>query len=454
MKFETIKTFILTVLIGISILLSFTLWSYQPNSNQVISSESGNREVDAGGSGEETKQSLIKPTDIIFHTASGYYGFNDPTAQDQLYQQIQEWSISNYEVLDSDETVERSPEVIELIFGDEIPTKILDPLFNFGPDDIIFPNSSMKRLYISFVHDSKSLQLEFVSDESNQRAVALVNDTNIYEQLSVMMTEMDEDAYREYLVMNEQTNPIYVPSGKVSLSSYSITPTQIQPTLFVNILFPNPAVVRVTNSQTIGEAYFTDNRQMSVYQNGKRMEYISHISPSTDEPDRVINEADLLDRSINNINNHSGWTYELRLDQDYRLDDVNLNTNQVTYQMHYKSYPVFNIHKLATIQQRWSVYQNSMQLVEYDRPLYLFDSEFELREIALSSGESIISSLETDTDVSMENIQDVRIGYELNYQRDDQNSEYFEMIPAWYKKENNSWQKIVFDEETQGRGGK
>ncbi|MEI3600034.1 MULTISPECIES: YycH family regulatory protein [unclassified Oceanobacillus] len=453
MKFETVKTFILIVLIGISILLSYTLWSYQPNSNQTISSEFVNSEIDAGGSNDETKRSLIKPVDIIFHTDAGYFGFQDSKSKDQMFHQMQDWVISNYEVLDSEEATERSPEKIELIFADEIPMKVLGTLFNFGSDDIIFPNWSMKRIYISFIHDSKSLQLEFSSDTSDQRAVALINDAEIYDQLWRNTETLDKETYQEYLVINEQTNPVYIPAGKIKMDSYSITPTQIQPALFVNILFTNPAVVRETNSQTIGEAYFTDNRQMSVYQNGKRMEYISHISPSTDEPDRVISELDLLDRSINNINNHSGWTYASRLNQDYRLDDVNLNNNQVTYQMYYKSYPVFNIHKLATIQQRWGNYQNGMQLIEYDRPLYLFDSEFKLRENELPSGENIIDLLESDVDVTMENIEDVKIGYELKYQQDEQDSEYFEMVPAWYKKENNSWQKIIFDEEKQPMGG-
>lgn len=455
MKLETVKTFMLVTLIGISIILSYTLWSYQPNTNNTISGDIVGDEMDAGGSSEETKRSLIKPSKIIFHEETGYYGFHDTKDQDELFEQMQEWVITNFEVYNSDSTDEYRSRGIEILFPEEIPMEILGSLLTFGADDINFPGWSMNRVFISFVHDSKSLRVEFESEETNAYAEALISDATIYEQLYQRVEELDGDNLREYLVLNEGENPTYFPAGELELATYSITPSEINPALFVNVLFTNPSVVRETNTQTIGEVYFTDNRQLGVYQSGMRMEYISHATPSTDEQDEtVFSEVDLLDRSISNVNNHSGWTIEPRFSQEYRLESLNMDRNEVTFQMYYKGYPVFSSYNLATIRQRWGVSQNTEQLLEYDRPLYSFDGEFLLRETEdLPSGETILSFLEADPSVSTENIQDVTIGYELNYQQEDQESEYFEMQPAWYKMENDNWQKIIFEEENAPRGG-
>lgn len=448
MKLETVKSFILVVLIGISLILSYTLWSYQPNSNQTIGGEIVEEEMNVGGKSDITKQNLIKPSNIVFHTEQGYYGFAEANAKDRMYRQMQEWVITNFEV-DSNPSlpVEHSAEAVELIFPEEIPMEVLGSLFTFGQDDLLFPSWSMKRVMISFIYDSKSLQLEFISDESDHRAVALINDTAIFEELSAMVAELDEKTLTPYLVINPDTNPVYFPSGSLNLPIYSITPTEIEPSLFVNILFSTPAVVRETSSQTIGQAYFTDNRQMNVYQNGMRMEYKSLVSETVEDSDRIFTEIDLLDNSIMNINNHSGWT------QDYRLEELNMDRKQVVFQMYYQGYPVFNNYSLATIEQIWGVNQNSLQLIEYNRPLYGFEGEFSLGDANdLPSGEDVVDYLESNPDISINNIEDVTIGYELNY-RDDQESEYIELTPVWYKKENNVWQKLNFADQTMPIGG-
>lgn len=444
MKLETVKSFILVVLIGISLILSYTLWSYQPNSGQTIGGKLVENEMIKDDSDDESKRSMVKPSKIIFHTGEEYYGFLHAIEQDFFYQKLQEWNITNFEVLSEKSMIdEHSSEKVEIVFPVEISMRILDSLFTFGQDDIDFPNWSMKRMLISFIHDSKSLQVEFIPEGSNQTVVALINDANKYEELLSTITELDEKSFREYLVINEDTNPVYIPSGEIGLPTYSITPSEIKPALFVDILFTNPTVVRETRSQTIGEVYFTDNRQLSVFHDGMRMEYVSHLTP--EDSDRTLSEKDLLDYSIVDINSHGGWT------QDYRLEHIDLDINQVTFQMYYDGYPVFNSYKLTTIEQRWEIYQNSIQLVEYNRPLYLFESEFIWRKSThIPSGEDILIYLDKNPDLSVDNIQDITIGYELKYQQDD---EYIELAPAWFKKENNNWQKITFSDEALPRGG-
>src|SRR5699024_2969338 len=107
-------------------------------------------------------------------------------------------------------------------------------------------------------------------------------------------------------------------------------------------------------------------------------------------------------------------------------EELNLSQNLVSYRLHFEGYPIMNSYKLSTIEQRWDVFQNGgYQLLEYDRPLYSFGIELSLSEVDhLESGENIIAYLQNNPDVTIENIQDIMVSYELTYQRDEQGSEY------------------------------
>src|SRR5699024_1120818 len=86
MSKEAIKTFILVVLVAISFLLSFILWSYQPNYEFLYDADYVG-EVDIGGK-ERKKNELIKPNTIVFHENGSSRAFKDMLEQQQFYQTL------------------------------------------------------------------------------------------------------------------------------------------------------------------------------------------------------------------------------------------------------------------------------------------------------------------------------------------------------------------------------
>src|SRR5690625_3430916 len=87
MKFETVKTFILILLIGTSLLLTFALWTYQQNDTPLNNDELVN-EVHIGGT-EERRSTMILPSTIVFHYYDGNYGFEDPSFQHEFFNELQ-----------------------------------------------------------------------------------------------------------------------------------------------------------------------------------------------------------------------------------------------------------------------------------------------------------------------------------------------------------------------------
>src|SRR5690625_5055065 len=96
---ETIKSFILVVLVGLSFLLSYILWSYQPK-YEMFYDASYITEADIGGK-ERTKNDIIRPTNIVFHhenLAEDVYGFILPKEIQTFFNEITTWELSNVEV--------------------------------------------------------------------------------------------------------------------------------------------------------------------------------------------------------------------------------------------------------------------------------------------------------------------------------------------------------------------
>src|SRR5699024_7204207 len=114
---------------------------------------------------------------------------------------------------------------------------------------------------------------------------------------------------------------------------------------------------------------------------------------------------DLITRTIENINDHKGWT------NDFYLSDVTTATNRVKYQMHYKGYPVFNYSNLSIIEQQW----RNHNLYQYDRPIFQLKNELRQETKELVSGESIIETLTNNPNYNMDKVRDLKIGYTLSY---------------------------------------
>src|SRR5690625_2776612 len=99
MNYETIKTFILVVLVGISFLLSFILWSYQPNYESFYDT-SYVSEVDIGGT-EKTKNDLVEPVQIVFQNGGQVSSFMNPKDRHLFFNDLTSWVLYDYRESDS-----------------------------------------------------------------------------------------------------------------------------------------------------------------------------------------------------------------------------------------------------------------------------------------------------------------------------------------------------------------
>ncbi|HLR41441.1 MAG TPA: two-component system activity regulator YycH [Virgibacillus sp.] len=416
MKFESVKTFILTILVGLSLLLTFGLWTYQPE-HELLNDTSYINEVDIGGI-EEAKKDIIEPDHIIFHKDQRYFGYEDPINQQNLYKDMQSWPLYNFHVSEANGAPAHKYQV-EVIFPDAIPLDMLHSLFTLDEEEHL-PGWSFQHVYITFDQASTSMNIQFLSIDGRKQATAVIDNTDKYNLLWSVMSE--PEGLSEYTLFEPADTPIYLPKNQVEMARRSLGVKTIDPNMLVNALFSNPSLV----STNIGEAYYTDGqRGMSVLKEGRSLEFINPIQSY--EPS---NPGDLIDSSITNINEHRGWTDE------YKLEAIDRDTNNLCYRMRYEGYPVYNNSGLSIIEQSW----RNQELHQYRRPLISLNNSLGGDVVNLKSGSNVIHYLENNAKYEMEKVNDIQVGYHLKYL--DNATHSLTLEPAWYMNYNGHWQEI------------
>lgn len=424
MRLEKIKTFILIVLVGLSLLLTFGLWTYQPK-NDLLYDTSYVNEVDLGGT-EETKRSIVEPNMLVFHRDGEYFSYNDPTDGQELYKDMQLWELQNLSITESN-GVPVNDYQLELIFPDDIPVEMIPSLFTLESDEESLPGWSFRHVYITFNQGLSSLNIQFLSVDGRKQATAVIEDQDAYNQL--WATISDPDDLTEYMLFESADTPIYLPKNELKMSKRSIAVEGIDPKEFVNALFSNPSLV----SANYDEAYYTDGqRGLSVLQDGRRMEFINPIHPNYEQ----MNVAELLDTSIESINEHKGWTDE------FKLASIDADNNSLVYRMHYGGYPVFNHGGLSIIDQKW----RNHELHQYRRPLFRLNNTLGGEDITLASGSEVIAYLEEEEKFETSKIKNVQVGYHLSYS--DNVSYNLTLEPSWYVNYKGQWQEIELKSDT------
>mgnify|MGYP001347455827 CR=1 FL=1 len=419
MKLETVKTIALVVLISISFFLTFALWTYQPNNEYFLDDEKLLEEADLGGI-EETKQTLIVPNKMVFHMNNSYYGM-DPQRIKNLYENMQKWVYEDFHIEKVDET-ESHHYNIEVKFPTPLPMDVLNNIFHLNNLDIDLPSWSFQTFYVYLDMENASINVEFISLDRREKATAIVRDTEQFNSL-VSLLNHEGEFYRVTAFDGSGSN-IYIPSEQISLEWRMTTITLIEPEKLINVLFNDPSIVNQTTSYNGSLTFLTDSSQLRVLQDNGLMEFVSPVSESGS-----IAPIDLLNRSIVNINGHDGWT------DDFNLMGINSEEDKVRYQMFYQGYPVFSTAGLSTIEQRW----NSQRLVEYRRPLIRISSVLNESKEELPLGEEIIDYLYNQDIFKLENINDITIGYSLDYNSEER---YLVFDPGWFIKYNNEWIEI------------
>lgn len=431
MKYEAGKSIVLSILVIISIVLTWTLWTYSPKYDEI---ENSDYFIDVPISNKKENTSLIKPSKILFHKSNVNYGTVDELEINKIMKEIKKWEF--YDLRNKSLTISKEDYIrqlaysgsVEVEFPDDIPLNLFDSIIQI--DDRNLPEVSFNRIIfnINENQDNEGI-IHFISKNNQVIYEGRVKGEYVrsfernYYHLSSQYPK-----YKAFIITD--TKSIYLPEQPTTISRVQYYTDTIEPEMFKNALFTNPNFVK-KDEFTYGDVYTDGSRLLRVDPSKKLIRYVNPIGREEISPANV----DLIQDSIDFINDHSGWT------DKYRFFSWNKYEQKTVFRLYFKNIPIFNVNGLTEIEQVWG----KNEVTRYQRPLLKLELPVDIVEIKLPSGYEVYNTLKDNPNLNLDLIGDVSIGYELK--EDPTRSKVVILEPIWSYLYDGSWKKVEFPQQ-------
>ncbi|TSB47515.1 YycH family regulatory protein [Alkalicoccobacillus porphyridii] len=432
--YERLKTWALIILVAISLLLTWRLWTYEPDI-----ADQNSEAVEFHPIGEEKSvRDVVRPNKVVKHQADETtIVLESESTFDQIYDRLLDAELYdiNYSPRSDISTG------IEIVFPDTVPMNMFMNLFsnNQESEEENFPLVGVDRLLL-YEDTNGQAQLQVYSrtdDDAIQIGLSLSGSdvTRFLEEDNSVAALTVNDANEDQSILTQQN--IYIPAEPVEVNRQSYSTERVSTNDINRLLFPDTDSVR-RYRQSNGELSYTDgSRIINLRDNENFMTYRNSSSTDSNSPRTSIPES-----SFDYINSHAGWT------NDYVLSWWRASSNDreyAVYRLYMNDLPIYNI-KNSSDSMTLNVERNGSQTTNYIRPLLILDSS-PINEVSimLESGEDLITRLQEGENVNMNTLRDVRIGYEMTDDEDQLGLVTLE--PAWFILADNGWEKVSFTEE-------
>nr|WP_263324010.1 two-component system activity regulator YycH [Neobacillus sp. Marseille-Q6967] len=428
MKYENIKSTILTLLILVSIILTWNLWTYQPNFDML---ESGNTVAEVTVKEKKGLQTIIQPDQVLFHKGNQHFGTTNSEQLKVLMKELGTWSL--YDVENYTENIGNLDEllhgdgVVEIIFPDEVPIEIYRNVLKFEEKNI--PSFNFNQIFIHMKNSEKGNgTVYFVSSNHQQVYMSHVSPTSINEFNREFFANA-ENYPRYFSFKASNTRTIFIPDGPVEMMEYRYLPVVLNSDEFKDALFSDPSFVQ-RSPIAQGEEYTDDSSKMTVNYDTNMIVYVN----PTVETNYVENSNELLTRSIDFINGHGGWT------DPYRYAEMDEYSRTVTFRLYsMDGFPIFNERGLTEIQEIWG----RDEINKYVRPNIALELPLttEMKSVSIPSGREAMEFLQSRENFKPELLEHVVLGYRM--ERDPAEHKLILLEPGWFYRYNGIWGQIT-----------
>lgn len=435
MTYENIKSIILVLLVCFSVLLTWSIWTYQPNYELM---EKPNTIEKVAISARKEVDQIIKPDRILYHYKDDkHLGAIDPTEIDKILSEIRKWNFKDFE--DISTQIRNYSNFIHnegnavILFPDSIPIELYKTVIDVK--DSKLPNFDFDRIVIDVENIQKEVGFVYFISMENRvayRSRVPASFVHNFQNGTFKNAEFNSNFanYVPFKVNNELTFFLPQDESKMLRHQYYSTPLDFEK--FKKALFKDPTVVQKTYLPA-GVEYTNGSSLMRVY-NDKNI--LSYINPAEMNESHFMSK-NLLKRSIDFVNEHGGWT------GSYRFAEMNESNHSVLFRLYDdKGYPIFSEGSgISEISETWG----QSQIKQYLRSNFLLGLNIntETMETVLSSGEDVIEALKQMQEIEIGKLQNIVIGYSMK--KDAQTRSVY-LEPSWYYQYNNQWNQISIDD--------
>jgi regulatory protein YycH of two-component signal transduction system YycFG len=428
MKYENTKSVILTVLILVSIVLTWNLWTYQPNFEM---KENGNYVAEVTLKEKRDLRDIISPDLALFHSNGQHFGTTDAGELDKIMDELRTWSF--YDVKNYSDEVEDIKDLVhgngnaEIIFPADVPIELYRSVLKFEEKRI--PAFNFNRIIINVENSEKGNgTVYFISADYQQIYMSHIS-PGLLTEFNRSYFKNAEQYPRYFAFEASRERMIFIPDGKMEMMEYSYLPVVLNSEAFKEALFSDPSFVQ-KGLISQGEEYSDVSSKMTVNFDTNMLLYVN----PTGQAKYVENSYDLLMRSIDFINGHGGWT------DSYRYVAKDEKRKSVKFRLYSTDgYPVFNENGMSEIQEVWG----RDEIIKYVRPNIALELPLttEMVKVALPSGSEALEFLKSRKSFKPELLEQLVLGYRMA--RDTDENKLIHLEPAWFYSYNQTWGQIT-----------
>lgn len=429
---EWIKSILLIVIVASSAVLTYLVWSYEPEFSQIDTTIEGTTNI---GQGERVSFEQVMSTYqlVWIQGENNTQGTTDPRALIGIREHLEGSSIQNMNVYNSlnrlDVRGEESndEEFLIIDYYSDVPSKSLFQMLGLSHDSTL-PNFTFDRIVV----DMKEGNVVFnLVDESRSR-VAVV-ETDISADFLQGHVESYSDIFEAYtpIITNQQTSnnktAIYGPSSPDTMNTERFMITQINTDVMNRILFldspaesPSSGDVSIYEDENHIATYNTDTYQYS-YTN------LNESSSSSGNNHQTIQDIYYF------LNSHNG------LSQNNVLFDYESGENAATFRSTLNGRVVFSEGLSAAI----TVKYGANSVYEYTRPLIRTNAKVsDEEEVELLDIENVRYQIALHDNFDLQKVSKIVLGYDMTYADDETDLEFIDYTPQWYVKYDGAWMKF------------
>jgi regulatory protein YycH of two-component signal transduction system YycFG len=425
LTYEKVKSIILTVLVVTSVILTWSLWSFQPNVEELGNKSDTVKEVTL--SNKKDIKDIVSIDQIIFNIEGNYYGTGFDKIDD-LMSEISDWDFNTFYPVAPDQlditSIADNNDSVQIMYPGEIPSELFASIYQLEGKEI--PKFQFDRILIDFESfDYEYGNVYFISQDNKEVYLSHVSAVFFNEFRNAYFTEATQ--YNQYFPYPTSTGrKIYLPKDETKLAKNQYTINKLPVVKLKNALFSDPSIVE-RSIIDFGEEYTDGHNIMLVNNDNYTITYIDFSAENQD-----INTGGLLQKSVDFVNNHGGWT------DDYRYVGLDKRRKTVNFRIYGPNgYPVFGeTSSISKIEIEWA----SSGISSYRR------NNFSLEQLTVNPVQTLESGYEAldkirERDHFNENLlQDLTIGYRMTM-----NGKILSLEPSWFYLYNGNWESLMMN---------
>ncbi|WP_051348808.1 YycH family regulatory protein [Peribacillus kribbensis] len=427
MRRELYKSIILTVLVLVSVGLTFSIWAYQPEYQKAVDPS---EYIQVSIKNKQNIGSIVKPMEVMYHKNNQHFVTTSDTEINKVMKEITHWSFYSFSDISNRISDKEFLSFVhgegktEIIFPETVPLHLYNSVLAMNNKTL--PKGEFDRIIINVNNmGERETSVYFVSYDKKKIYQSKVSTSfveSFRQKFYRFSSALYEDkVYKKYVISHNHA--VFMPETP-KLPRYSYKISKIDTKQFQDALFSDPNSIYPRGDE------ITDGQSLlNIYKDTMTLSYIS----PPNENQFIGSTSELLRKSIAFVNDHAGW------EDKYRYAGYNELDQKITFRLFEDGLPVFNDSGMSEIVQYWG----KNDVYQYNRPFFTLDFQIPYDEdpVKLPGGKEVLQELYTIKNIKNELIQDIKLGYELK--REDQEM-LVTLEPEWYYRYAGVWKRVPF----------